>query len=81
MRTYKMKRRYDFRCSNNHVTEHWVEMSERTAQCPECGETANRLISAPRSMLDPTTGDFAGATLKWEKQRAQKLQQERRANS
>jgi hypothetical protein len=34
-----------------------------------------------RSKLDPLSGDFMGATRQWEKNRAQKLQQERKANS
>ena len=39
------------------------------------------MISPVRSKLDPISGDFLGATVKWMKNREQKLKQERKANS
>jgi len=42
---------------------------------------AKKLISPVRTKLDPISGDFMGATRKWERNREQKLKQERKANS
>jgi putative FmdB family regulatory protein len=39
--------------------------------CKECGSPANRVISAPRAKLDPISGDFPGATYKWERMHEQ----------
>lgn len=76
-----MIRRYDFKCENEHVEEKWVDHSVTTSQCSICGSQSKRLISAPLAKLDPLSGDFTGATIKWAKQRAQKIEQERKANS
>ena len=35
-------------------------------------------MSAPRSKLDPHSGDFAGATIKWAKQRQKQIEIERK---
>tara|TARA_B110000858_G_C17596632_1_gene378115 strand:+ start:611 stop:742 length:132 start_codon:yes stop_codon:yes gene_type:complete len=42
---------------------------------------ASRIISPVRSLLDPISGDFAGATMKWARDREKKIQKERKANS
>jgi len=76
-----MIRRYDFKCPNEHVEEQWVDHNVTTSPCPLCSSEATRLISAPIAKLDPLSGDFAGATMKWAKQRAQKIEQERKATS
>ena len=45
-----MFRRYDFRCTEcNHTEEQWVDSKEQYATCPECGETAQRIISSIRT--------------------------------
>ena len=37
---------YDFRCPNGHTFDVFQKMSDSpTRPCPECGETAERLIS------------------------------------
>jgi len=39
-------RRYDFKCTKcDHIEEQWVDSSDSYATCPECGETAKRIIS------------------------------------
>ena len=41
-----MIRRYDFKCTKcDHIEEQWVDSSDSYATCPECGETAKRIIS------------------------------------
>ena len=46
--------------------------------CPVFGEVSNLVFRAPRVSLDGCSGDFPGAAIKWEKQRAEKLSQERK---
>ena len=40
---------YDFKCSEGHVTEHRFPITSdiRETECPECGQNARRMISAP----------------------------------
>jgi hypothetical protein len=58
-------RMYDFTCLNGHTYEALVETDTRTDDCPQCGLRATRIISAVRCKLDPISGDFPGATMKW----------------
>ena len=74
-------RRFDFKCTNEHVDEYWVDHDVTTTQCRHCTAEATRLISVPNISLDPLSGDFYGASRKWEKQREQKIKLERKANS
>ena len=69
---------YEYRCKKCvTVFEAWVKMSDRLlSDCPECGTTCDMKISAVRSMLDPISGDFPGATMSWEKKRIGKMAQE-----
>ena len=71
----------DFRCSNGHTAELFRESSEKETDCPECGEIAVRLIPAVKTHLDPLSGDFPGATMKWAKSREAQIKQERKDNS
>ena len=57
---------FDFRCLNGHKTEHWVKSDVRTVRC-KCGADASRLSTGGHARLDPLSGDFPGATLKWAK--------------
>ena len=39
-------RRYDFKCTEcSHIEEQWVDSSDSFSTCPECGNTAQRIIS------------------------------------
>jgi hypothetical protein len=76
-----MRALFDFKCEQGHVNESFVDTTLTTISCPVCSLQAKRIISPVRSSLDPISGDFMGATAKWEKMRAQKIQQERKANS
>lgn len=73
-----MKLIFDFKCSNDHVTEGFVERDIHSIVCGHCGETANRIISPVQSVLNATSGDFPGATMKWAKNRERKIKQERK---
>lgn len=75
-----MLRIFDFQCSNGHVFEAFIDSETRQTPCKECSETANRLISPVRSVLDPISGTFPGATMKWARDRASKIKQERKAS-
>lgn len=45
-----MLRRYDFKCTNcNHIEEQWVDSCDSFVTCLECGDTAQRVISAIRT--------------------------------
>ena len=76
---------HDFMCTGDeaHIFEDLVDLEETpNPPCKVCGEPSNRvLISAPRIKLDPCSGDFIGATMAWERKRAEKLKQERKQNS
>ena len=69
---------YDFQCPDGHITESLVNRGDPSAQCKECGKQAKRIISPIRTYLDPVSGDFPGATAKWERQRKQKIKQEQK---
>jgi hypothetical protein len=71
----------EFKCEDGHVNERFVEDDCTHIPCLDCDKMARRIVSAVRSKLDPISGDFMGATRQWEKNREQKLQQERKANS
>lgn len=73
-----MRRFFDFQCDDGHTHEAFVDSETRVIQCPECGKDARRLISTPAVRLEGCTGDFPGEAMKWERKRAEKLQQERK---
>jgi hypothetical protein len=47
MRNYRKMPRstFDFQCSNNHITERFIDTEIREVECPECGELSKRIIS------------------------------------
>lgn len=43
----KMLRRYDFKCIKCfHIEDQWVDSTDTYTTCPECGDTAQRIISS-----------------------------------
>ena len=58
---------YDFRCTNGHVFEEFVEGTVTTSRCG-CGANATRMVSAPSFHLDGSDAGFAGAHMKWVKE-------------
>ena len=73
-----MKRIFEFACNDYHITERLVDDSIRTVQCT-CGKDADRIVSAPTVKLEGITGAFPGAYDRWERVRAEKLKQEKKA--
>lgn len=74
------RRIYEFGCSEGHITERFIDESFRTTECAECGLPAGRVVSPVTSVLDPISGTYPGATMKWARYRQQKIQQERKDN-
>lgn len=65
---------FDFRCPEcNTKYDDLVKPDVRTAPCPECGATGNRIVSTPtldpRMGCDPTMGTMYD---KWARTREQK---------
>ena len=69
---------YDFECVKGHRHEALVDSETRTLPCPKCKRPAQRLIPAPRCMLEGISGDFPGAAMKWEKDRESHMKKERK---
>ena len=74
-------RLYDFKCPNDHVNERVVKEDTTDIGCLDCDQMAHKIISAVKIGLDPISGESWKATRKWTKNREQKIQQERKANS
>ena len=74
------RRLFDFICSEKHLQENLVSDEVTNLTCEVCGKDAVRQISAPRINLEPFSGSFIGATAKWERNRAEKMKQERKRN-
>lgn len=56
---------FDFRCNECEKTEeHWTKSDVREMRC-SCGGTQVRLIGGKMAILDPLSGDYPGATMKW----------------
>jgi hypothetical protein len=74
-----MIRVFDFECSEcGNIEEKYISSDTRTSLCSKCNQQSNRLLAMPRSKLDPHSGDFAGATIKWAKQRQKQIEIERK---
>jgi putative FmdB family regulatory protein len=51
---------YEYRCPSGHKFERFQRMSEKPkADCPECGESAERLLSAGAGFLFKGSGFYA----------------------
>ena len=65
---------FDFRCRKcGEKEEHWVSSSVYTVRC-KCGAEADRCAGGT-AVLDPISGDFPGATLKWARHHEQAAKQ------
>ena len=71
---------FDFQCEEGHIKEAFIRSGEedQTRPCPVCGANSSRIISAPTVVLDPISGAFPGATMKWARDRQQKIKKERK---
>ena len=55
---------FEFRCTNGHIFEEFVESNITTSRCG-CGANATKIVSATQHILDGSTGDFPGKHIKW----------------
>ena len=58
-----------------------VKGSPDTQLCKTCKAESTRQLSSPRPVLEPFSGDFAGASLKWAKQHERARVHEEKVNS
>ena len=72
-----MRRIFEFLCTDAHLSEAYIDESERTIQCKECGKDAIRIVSKTNMKLEGITGDYPTAYDAWERKRSEKLKQER----
>lgn len=54
----------DFRCTNDHLFEEFVAKDVTTSRCG-CGANATVVLSATKTYLDGSSGDFPGAHMRW----------------
>lgn len=59
-----MRKLWDFRCPDGHVSEHFVETEDRTVRC-ECGLEAQRIISPLKFSVDGSDPAWPTAHDKW----------------
>ena len=79
--TIRMARKlFDFICEDGHLQERLVFDEVTNLPCEVCGKDAVRQLSAPRINLEPFSGIYPQATARWERNRAEKLKQERKHN-
>jgi len=73
---------FDFQCEQGHVHEAMVNRNKVTEgykrDCPECGGSSSKMISPVKSVLDPISGSYPGANMKWAKDRQAKIKHERK---
>ena len=55
---------HDFRCTNGHLFEEFVEGGTTTSRCG-CGANATKVVSATKCVLEGASGDFPGQHMKW----------------
>ena len=75
------RRLYEFKCSNNHVTEQFVDETIKTSQCRECDGSASRIISPTGIYLEPFSGIYSSSYDRWTRVRAGKLAKEKKQNA
>ena len=73
------RRMFEFKCSEEHITESFVGYETTQILC-DCGLEANRIISTPRISLDGTNPDFVSAYDRWARVREEKAKIEAKRN-
>ena len=71
---------YVYCCPNRHHTEVYTSYQNRlnSVPCEECGAIADLVLTAPSVQLETASGDFPGATAKWERDYQKRLNQEKK---
>ena len=75
------RRIYEFKCTQSHITDKYVEEGTQTVICDTCGLEANRIMSMPMTKLEGWSGDYPSASDAWVRKRAEKLKAEQKQNS
>jgi len=73
-----MRMIFEFRCPDGHRIEKFVESSVREITCSVCEQVSTRVVSCRGISLDPISGDYPSATMKWAKMRQEKIKAERK---
>jgi hypothetical protein len=73
------RRMFEFKCSEEHITESFVDYETTQILC-DCGLEAHRIISTPRISLDGTNPDFVSAYDRWARVREEKAKKEAKRN-
>lgn len=68
-----MKRIYEFKCAEGHISEAYCSFEDKQISCKVCGLPADRIISAPSVALEGVSGHFPGAAMKWERKHTEHL--------
>jgi hypothetical protein len=76
-----MRRIYEFRCSDGHTTEKYIDYETVEIQCQVCEKTASRIISPVRVSLDGTDPVYVSAYDRWAKRHEDKQKQEAKQNA
>jgi len=61
---------FDFRCTNGHIFEEFVDGNTTTSRCG-CGANATKIVSATQHILEGASGDFPGRHMKWVREHEQ----------
>lgn len=71
---------FEYKCHEHGLFESLSTISDRDnpRPCPECGDSAPRVQSAPRFKLDPISGDFPTAYDAWTNMRDKQVKRERK---
>ena len=56
-----MRRMYEFKCEDGHISEALVDDTVRELSCRACGKPSTRIVSSVRCNLEGITGAFPGA--------------------
>jgi predicted homoserine dehydrogenase-like protein len=67
---------FDFRCTNGHVFEEFVDGTVTATRCG-CGANATKIVSATQHILEGASGDFPGRHMKWVREHEQAGQSSR----
>jgi len=62
---------FEFKCSDGHISEKFIDEQVLEIECPVCSKTATRIISSPRFMLEGITGAFPTAYDQWARKHEQ----------
>jgi hypothetical protein len=75
------RRLYEFKCEQDHITEHFIDETIKTTECSVCGGKATHIISPTGIYLEPFSGQYPAAYDRWTRVRAEKQALEVKRNA